>query len=113
VGASWWRRLRQGGVLRCTIDRSGAGSADLTPIYIDAAYRPAPLARSEGNGLRPLDEQAYRRAVSRTVRSQRAAAYRHAAFNLWRYSPRMLGQLAAVTIQNKAGAIRSWLGARK
>ena len=108
----WWPRLRQGGVLRCTIDRSGAGSADLTRIYIDAAYRPAPLARSEGNGLHPLDEQAYRRAVRRTVRSQRAAAYRHAAFNLWRYSPRMLGQLAAVTIQNKAGALRSWLGAR-
>jgi len=62
----WWPRLRQGGVLRCTIDRSGAGSADLRPIYIDAAYRPAPLARSEGNGLHPLDEQAYRRAVRRT-----------------------------------------------
>jgi poly-gamma-glutamate synthesis protein (capsule biosynthesis protein) len=108
----WWRRLRQGGVLRCTLDASGAESAELTPIYIDVAYRPAPLARSEGNGLHPLDEQAYRRAVRRTVRSQRAAAYRHAALNVWRYSPRMLGQLAANTIQNKARALRSWFGGR-
>jgi len=105
----WWRRLRQGGVLRCTIDASGAGSAELTPIYIDAAYRPTPVAEAAGNGLHPLDEHTYRNAVRRTVRLQRVAAYRHAALNVWRYSPRMLGQLAAATIQNKTGALRTWL----
>jgi poly-gamma-glutamate capsule biosynthesis protein CapA/YwtB (metallophosphatase superfamily) len=109
----WWRELRYGGVLRCTIDASGAAAGELTPIYIDSGYRPAPVAREVGNRLDPLDDHAYRRAVRRSVRMQRVAAYRHAALNLWRFSPRMLGQLAATTIRNKAGALRSWLGGAK
>lgn len=108
----WWRRLRHGGVLRCTIDESGVKSADLTPIYIDRAYRPAPIERAAGHALDPLDEHAYRRAVRRTVRSQRVAAYRHAVLNAWRYPPRMLGQLVAATVRNKAEALGILLGRR-
>jgi poly-gamma-glutamate capsule biosynthesis protein CapA/YwtB (metallophosphatase superfamily) len=105
----WWRALRRGGVLRCSVDASGAGSAELTPLYIDARYRPRPAARVAGNRLRPLEEPDYRLAVRRALRRQRAAAYRHAAFNVWRFPPRILGQLAVTTIQNKLGALRNWL----
>ena len=107
----WWPEVRRGGVLRCTLDVSGVRSAEFAPTHIDAAYRPLPgPRRTEPNGLRPLDEHAYHRAIQRTVRLQRIAAYRYAALNVWRYPPRMLVQLAAATVQNRLGALLGWLG---
>jgi hypothetical protein len=90
----------------------GAESAELAPIYIDATYRPTPAGHAAANGLHPLPEAEYRRAVSRTLRRQRLAAYRHAAFNAWRFPAPMLAQLAAVTLQNKVRALWERAGTR-
>jgi hypothetical protein len=113
----WWRSLRQGGVLRCNIDESGARAAELTPTFIDAAFRPVPAPPLPAvsiapHGLHPLASHAYRRAVRRTEWWQRAAAYRYAAMNVWRYRPRMLVQLAAITVRNKLGPLLGRLRGR-
>jgi poly-gamma-glutamate synthesis protein (capsule biosynthesis protein) len=113
----WWRALRQGGVLRCNIDESGARAAELTPTFIDAAFRPVPAPPLPAvsiapHGLHPLASHAYRRAVRRTEWWQRAAAYRYAAMNVWRYRPRMLVQLAAITVRNKLGPLLGRLRGR-
>lgn len=106
----WYEPLRRGGVLACTVGAEGVQRAELTRTRIDATFAPRRLGPTEDIGTRQLGadglgEAAYAAAIARTISAQRVAAYGFALRNLHRFPPRMLAQLAGVTLRNKINAV--------
>jgi len=106
----WHEPLRKGAVLGCTLGDGCVLHAELTETYVDAGFIPRMLSpsrpiRADLPGPNGLDEASYQDAIGRTIRAQRRAAYGYALRNLGRFRPRLLAQLARVTIQNKLAAM--------
>ncbi len=106
----WHEPLRRGGVLRCRVGETGVEWAELTRTRIDEGFCPRrespphviEASDRDGDGL---SEAAYAAAIARTIRDQRMAAYSYSLRHLHRFPPRMLFQLARVTLRNKIGAL--------
>ncbi len=105
----WLEDLRRGALLQCAIDSGGVRQATLTRTRIGDDFVPEALGAAEtvtgalpGPGLDPVRYQA---AIDRTISAQRRAAYGYALRHLYRFPPRILAQLAGVTLRNKLEAL--------
>jgi hypothetical protein len=106
----WQEPLRRGAILDCTVGDEGVGRAELTRTRIDAGFTPRLVGPAEIIGIggvdaEGLEETAYRTAIVQTIGAQRRSAYGFALRNLYRFPPRMLAQLAGVTLRNKIAAL--------
>jgi poly-gamma-glutamate synthesis protein (capsule biosynthesis protein) len=101
----WHEPLRTGGVLRCLL-ADGVREANVQPVRIHRDHLPRPVGepRPPSERIATLDEMTYARAIERTIRAQRTAAYAYTLRNLFRFPPRMLLQLGARTVRNKLDA---------
>jgi hypothetical protein len=105
----WFRPFREGLVLRCRLQLDGATDIAVTKSHVEDDYLPSLAADSaeslhEGE-VEGLEEGAYSRAIARSMRLQRLAAYRFALTNIGRVPPAILRQLVVQTAQNKLAAL--------
>jgi poly-gamma-glutamate synthesis protein (capsule biosynthesis protein) len=113
----WHEPLRRGAVLACTVGEEGVRRAEVTRTRIDEGFvprrmQPAEVVGTDQPGVEGLEEAAYTAAIAQTIGAQRLAAYGFALRNLHRFPPRMLVQLAGVTLRNKISAVLPAAGER-
>ena len=101
----WYGPLRRGLILQCQVAGDHLENVALAPSTTDRDYRPILMpgraTAVEGRAIQGLDPIQYASEIRRTVSAQRRSAYRYAVRNLLRYPPRVLGQLAWMTLRNK------------
>ncbi len=107
---TWYAPLRHGVVLRLSVEAGCATVARAEGTYLTSALEPtpnptAPLRAVDTGGLRALDDDAYARAVARTIRAHRRASYAYAIRNLYRYPTTILCQLLLRTARNKLASL--------
>ncbi|HEX6052851.1 MAG TPA: CapA family protein [Gemmatimonadaceae bacterium] len=114
---TWYAPFRTGAILRCDLADGGIVGESVSATRLSDDYRPSLDPRSvvpvvTTDELHPLEEGAYERAIAKSMREQRVAAYRAAVLNIRRMPPGVLLQLVRETLRNKVDAVRERLVAR-
>jgi gamma-polyglutamate biosynthesis protein CapA len=113
----WHDALRNGLILRLTLNGDGVSEISPVPTRVDRHYRVHPRREEIDElvveQLEGLTDAAHASLVKRTVRENRWAKYGYAIAHLHRYPPRILAQLVLQTFRNKLGIVRPEMRLRR
>ncbi len=106
----WMREMRSGTLVRCQLTPTSVIQAEKIGITIGRDFAPSlagPGCDVEGSSRAGLEDAVYIQKIKRSLARQRAAAYRYAFANMWRYPRTILKQMLFTTARNKLAALLS------